>query len=256
MNIILNETAYAEQILSQIRLSKKPSYDLRILSKYFCHTKGYKPEQIYQKLVQIMEDKYEHFAITSWQTMLLDMAKQAKKFPPVQLKEVPVTRREMSVIDALESKPMRRLAFTFVCLARYRNLVNPSNNGWLNYDYKDIFKMANITITKKEQCRMIHDMEELGLIGMSKVVDNLSLHILFLDQDTQNTLLSIHDFRNLGYEYLLHHGEPYLRCQVCGILIRRRNNRTKYCTLCAEETDRQKSQIRMEQARKYRTFVL
>ena len=49
----------------------------------------------------------------------------------------------------------------------------------------------------------------------------------------------VSDFRNLGYQYLKYHGEPYFECENCGLTVRQNNKKTgrrqKYCQSCAAE---------------------
>lgn len=235
IKIILNEKNYVIDILNQNKLDKKPTFDLRMLAKYYYHEENLTPNKIYLKLVEIMENKYNNFALAKWQPTLLNIAKNAKKYPLVQIEYIPITENELLTISSIESKPMKRLAFTLLCLAKYRNLVNPKNNDWENYKFKDVFKMANIQASKKEQGFMIHDLRNLGLIKMNKIVDNLSINICYIDKENSKEMLRINDFRNLGYEYLLYCGENYIRCDICNVLFKKRGTTDKYCCNCKKD---------------------
>lgn len=242
MDIILKETDYVRDLLHRLEaepsqsLGRRPSRNLRLISRYLCHIEGKKPEAVYQTLVQIMETHYPEFSIASWQTLLLDYAKTAKQTPLSDIDYIPVTSRELSIIAHIPRKPDRRVAFALLCLSKYRNLLKEGNHNWLNHEYKEIFRMANVTATVKEQCRIIHSLKEAGYIHMSKMVDNLSIQVCFADvgRDTEE-VLQIQDFRNLGYEYLLYLKEPFFRCQRCHALTRRRSNNDKYCSNCRSE---------------------
>ncbi|WP_159430689.1 hypothetical protein [Anaerotignum propionicum] len=230
-------------------MSKKPSYDLRIVAKYLYHVENLKPNQIYKRLVKIMEEKYYNFAISQWQDLLLNIAKHAKKRDLINIDYIPVTKNELLTIDGIKSKPMKRIAFTMLCLAKYRNMVNENNRDWINYDFKDIFRMANVTATIKEQCFMIHDMKALGLIKMNKLVNNLSVNVCYIDKTESEEVLKIDDFRNLGYEYLLYCGEKFFRCKRCGVLKRRTASNMSYCRECAEIVENQKTKERVQKFR-------
>jgi uncharacterized C2H2 Zn-finger protein len=93
--------------------------------------------------------------------------------------------------------------------------------------------MANIQSTKKEQGFMIHDLRNLGLIKMNKIVDNLSINVCYVDKESSEEVLQIKDFRNLGYEYLLYSGEKFIRCEKCGVLVRQnKQNNKHFCSEC------------------------
>lgn len=235
VNIILNEKEYAEEILLKDKLDKKPTFDLRILAKYYCHEKNMTPHKIYLELVKIMENKYNNFSLAKWQSILLDLSNNSKKYKLIRIEYISITKNELLTIDGISSKPMKRLAFTLLCLVKYRNIINPKNNNWENYSFKDIFKIANIQASRKEQGCMIHDLRSLGLIKMNKIVDNLSINVCYVDNCESDEILKIKDFRNLGYEYLAYSGENFIRCKKCGILIRKKSNKSTYCKECSEE---------------------
>lgn len=251
-DILLNEKEYAEKILESKYLNKKPSFDLRILSKYFAFEKEFTQNKIYLELVKIMEEKYDKFSLSKWQDMLLNMAKQAKKYPLVDIKYVPITKNELLSIENISSQPMKRLAFTLLCLAKYKNLVNPKNNDWVNYKFKDIFKMANISINKNAQSSMIFNMKNLGLIKMNNIVDNLCVNVCYVDKANSEEIIKITDFRNLGYEYLLYCGESFIRCKECGILVRKTSTNNIYCKDCSELVKQERDRNRMNIVRKSR----
>lgn len=244
----MKEKEYVESILNQDEINENVAYKLRLIAKYYYHAQKFSVDQTYQVLVDIMSKKYIGFSISSWQTFLLNLAKQAKKKPMFDIDYIPVTENELITINSLHSKQLQRLAFTILCLAKYRNAINPQNNDWINYKYKDIFKLANIQVSVKQQCYLIHDLKTLGLIRMSKLINNLSINVCYIDKEDSKEILKIHDFKNLGYEYLLYKGENFKRCTQCNTPIRKRGKR-KYCSDCAKEIDRKKAKTRMSKIR-------
>lgn len=233
INILLNEKDYAEKIICSNKLDKKPSFDLRVLAKYYYFEKELTPNKIYLELVKSMEEKYDNFSLAKWQDMLLNLAKQAKKYPMISIKYIPITENELITVDNIKNKRMKRFAFTLLCLAKYKNMVNSKNNDWVNYKFKEIFRMANINATKKEQGCMVYDMKNLGLVKMNKMVDNLSINVCYVDKDNSKEVLQITDFRNLGYEYLLYCGEDFIRCKECRTLVRQnKQGNIIYCIEC------------------------
>ena len=87
---------------------------------------------------------------------------------------------------------------------------------------------------------MYHNLNEAGLIKFSKKVDNTNVRVCFVKPG--DAAIRITDFRNLGYQYLKYHGEPYFECQNCGVTTRYDNpdnkrscSKQKYCRSCAAE---------------------
>ncbi len=251
INIILNEEKYAADLLNQISLNKKVYNDLNLIARYLYHNQSLKDSEIYNELVNIMENKYANFIISKWQNSLLKISKDAKKKSLIVIDYIPITVNELDTINNIESKPIKRVAFTLLCLSKYKNIVNPNNNNWINYEFKDIFKASNVTATVKEQCNIINEMKHLELIKMNNLVNNLSLNICYIDKENSNIVLQINDFRNLGYEYLLYCGEKFIRCKRCNILVKKRGKTDKYCKECVLITEREKTN---ERVKKHRTL--
>ena len=150
---------------------------------------------------------------------------------------IEITKPEMELIDRLESTQIRILAFTLLCLSKYWNVVNPNGDSWVNSKDCEIMRMANVNTSIKRQSLLYHQLNELGMIQFSKKIDNTNVKVAFAQPG--ETVLRITDFRNLGYQYLKFHGEPYFECQNCGLTVKKKNKGSgrppKYCDSCAVE---------------------
>jgi hypothetical protein len=73
------------------------------------------------------------------------------------------------------------------------------------------------------------------MIGFSRKVDNTNVQVCFMEDG--ELALHVTDFRNLGYQYLKYHGEPYFVCANCGITTKLndpvKGKKQKYCPECA-----------------------
>ncbi len=257
--IILDEIGYARKLLEDLaknparRLDKKPSRDLSYIARYLGQEEELSQEAVYQRLKELMHNHYPAFNPNAWHGLLDDLSKKCLERRLLTLSYIPVYESELAKIDALKRKPIRRLAFTLLCLARYRLCALPSNNGWINYPYKDIFRLANINATVREQCLMIKELISLDYLHMNQIVDNLSLQILYLDtQNDASPRLKITEFTNLGYEYLLYCGEPYFRCQSCRILSKKTATNNRYCKSCRDSIRKERSRSGMKNLRESR----
>ena len=95
--------------------------------------------------------------------------------------------------------------------------------------------MANIRTSIKRQSAMYGTLNELGMIQFSRKVDNTNVRVCFAEDGKE--VMRITDLRNLGYQYLMYHGEPYFTCPNCGITTKVANGgnkrNQKYCQECA-----------------------
>ena len=91
----------------------------------------------------------------------------------------------------------------------------------------------------------------MGLIEYAKKINNLNIHVLYIDDESENKLF-VSDFRKLGYEWRLYKGEKYIRCADCGILVKNTNGKRRYCKDCADINKKNLDRIRMQNIRNSR----
>lgn len=240
MQIILNEKNYVEHILSKKTMepSKTNSF-LNLYARYLYHEKNLGKQSITQKLHTFMKEEYPRYHPADWTTKIETYTNRAQKYPLCQCSGVWITERELQTIEHIQNKVLERLAFTLLCLSKFRNFQNPENQNWIHYSNHQIYTMACINTTAFEKDSNFNKLKELGLIKYAKKINNLGIQILFADENSERTLL-IKDFRKLGYEWRLYKGEKFVRCTICGLLVKDTNGRRKHCKDCAEQQNRQK----------------
>lgn len=239
MTIVLNEHEWAEEMISSRSLGKKPFETLSRVSRYYIDN-GI-PKNEVRKMLDVFLIQCEPTAsIPKWADTLDAALSRAVRYEAVSIKSIDITKAEMGKIDSLDGKQIRRLAFTLLCLAKYWDIVGNSSEHWVNSKDSDIMRMANINTSIKRQSLMYYNLNAAGMIQFSKKVDNTNVKVCFMAPG--DVVMSITDFRNLGYQYLKYHGEPYFECCNCGITTKydKPNNKNslwkqKYCKACAVE---------------------
>ncbi|MCD8297749.1 MAG: hypothetical protein LUC88_09280 [Prevotella sp.] len=229
----MNERDYAQQCLLSGTVGEKPYTTLYILAKYY-YSLGYKPKKITEFLKEFMEENYPRYNSyrRTWEDTIDSVVRKAKRYKLCEIDGVWITQSELDKIAELNSKVLRRLMFTILCLAKLGNLRNEKNNGWVNNDRKEIYTLARINCSVAERNFKIGDLKDLGYLELAKKNGNLSVRVTFIDDESKRVLF-ISDFRELGYEYLKYCGENFVRCQDCGILIRGNKTGTrKRCSNC------------------------
>ena len=194
---------------------------------------------------------YPHYNSVDWFVYFEKYANKAGKFPLCKCDGIWVTENELKTINEINSKVLERLAFTILCLAKFKNFRNASNNNWINYSNGEIYSMACINTTSFEKDIKYNKLKELGLIDYAKKVDNLNIQVLYIDEESENRLF-VSDFRKLGYEWRLYKGEKYIRCADCGVLTKNTNGKRRYCKDCADTNKKSLDRNRMEAIRNSR----
>lgn len=249
MSIVLNEYEWAEKVIVDRKLGKKPCETLLRVAKYYFERK-YSRREVRKLLDEFLMQCDPDASLVAWSNTLDKITRSAAKYPPIQIDHINVSVGELEWINEIDSKLLRRLAFTMLCVSKFWNIISPNNNGWVNTDEKEIFQMANINVPSNKQDLMYGELIKRGYIKQSKRIDNLNVQMLTPETDDVVGIV-IDDFRNLGYQYLKHYGDPYFKCEKCGITVReqkyisrglQRDGRTKdpgrkrkYCSACAIE---------------------
>lgn len=235
--LIMNETQAAEKIISDKTVGKtKPMQDINLLARYFLtypNENGKFPtkKELAATLQEYLKGQYDDYQSVKWQELIEKAIKRAKTSPIIDLEYIPVTQKELDTIKDIGNKKLEKLAFTCLVVAKYYDLRNSSNNGYVNLDYSSLFKLARVTATTYEQPLLLNDLKQKGLVQRCKKVDNPNFRVLFID-DASDIVLKIDDLRELGYTYLEYLGESFIRCAGCGVLMRKKSNVMKYCKSC------------------------
>lgn len=236
MSIVLNEYEWAERMVNNHELGKKPIETLSRVAKYY-YANQYSKKEVRKLLDSFLTQCDPSASLVHWSDTLDRVAKSVDKFPIICLDGIRITQKELERIESLGGKQVRRLAFTLLCVAKYWDAVSASNNHWVNSPDKEIMQMANINTSVKRQSMMFGELRDAGFIRFSKKIDNLNVQVLFMEDG--ETAIHIQDFRNIGYQYLKHYGEPYFDCVNCGITVKiqepAKGRRQKYCPSCAVE---------------------
>ena len=234
MTVVLKENEWAHDMIQSSDLGKKPSETLRRVARYYLDS-GCSPADTRKRLDSFLIRCEPTSSLPKWSDALDYAVSRAVKYESIDIDSIDITDAEMQKIDSLDGKQIKRLAFTLLCLAKYWKIVIPDSDYWVNNKDTEIMALANINTSVKRQGLMYWTLREAGMVQFSKKVDNTNVKVCFVEDG--ETILHITDFRNLGYQYLMYHGEPYFECANCGITTKISNptNRRgqKYCSECA-----------------------
>lgn len=221
---------------------------LAMYARYLYHEQGMKKTEIIIILNDFMKENYPRYNPVDWVNYIERFANKASKHPLCKCDGIWITENELKTISEIGNKVLERLAFTILCLAKFNNFRNPNSNNWISYTNGEIYSMACINTTAFDKDIKFYQLRELGLVEYAKRVDNLSLQILYVDDESKKKLF-VTDFRKLGYEWRLYKGEKYIRCADCGVLVRKTANSQKYCKDCKKSSDKEKTKLRVARHR-------
>lgn len=239
MSIVLDERDFAERKLLSPEIGSRPGETLGRIAKYY-YASGYTKKDTVKLLRDYLQKCDPKINLVRWDGLIKSSADYAEKRQLVEIDSIPITQKELDTVGKLGSRRLQRLLFTLICCAKFGNTTNPTNKNWVNIQDKEIFIMANVTVSCETQSLLLNDLMTMGLVGYSHVIDNTNICVCCLDNQGA-PVLNITDFRNLGYQYQRYMGEAYITCDKCGITVKKTGRRQKYCCSCAEDINRENS---------------
>lgn len=250
ISVILNEYGWVQDRLNEPDLGKHPTETLKLVAMYYMDTEKD------QKVVREMVEKYllscePSASLVLWDKAISSAIKQADRRPILKVPEIVITKPEMEVIDEIKGRQGKRLATTLLCLSKYWDLCREENNHWASNKNTEIMKLANISASSKRQGALYRQLEDDGLLHFPERIDAISMQVLYTHDGEPE--MSVSDFRNIGYQYLMHKGEPFFACAECGIVTKIKNpgvgRPPKYCPSCAIKVS---TQQKVNHAMKFR----
>ena len=234
-HVVLNETLYIAKILNNnMSVNHKDiPYVLTLAGKYLYQKFDAKPRQIKDELLELVE-RLDKNNPNGYKNLIDKITSgDVKRKPLIEIPYVAITNWELETIFTLEDVIERKVCFTLLCLAKYRDMCNANNNGWETYEFTDIFRMANVNLSGTERAKVINRLIVGGFIKPSKKITNCNYQVIFINNDSP-VALKITDYRDLGNTLLSYLGEDFTRCVICGRLIKRtpKVKRKKYCADC------------------------
>ena len=201
MPVILNEEEYAKKIIDTGEVGNKPTSTLFLLSKYFRQKMEYGEKKTEKELNQFMVNNYKNYIPAQWEDVIEDISKKGKKYKLQKIDYIGITQKELDDISKVCNLKYEKLLFTMLCYAKLYNHLSETNNGWVNTDIRELYKVARVTVKyRNDKFLYLNDLEATGLISFSNKNDNLNMKINFADQST-DYVLKVDDFRELGYIY-------------------------------------------------------
>ena len=227
-NVIFDEARHAEDVLRAPNLGGHPHQSLVCVARYYM-AYGFREDAIRERINGLYNRGLDCGFIDIADSVL----KEAGRRGLADIRFLSVTAAELEIIRGIDGLRRQRLAFALLVIAKYQNELNPRNHNWVNFRHKDIFAMANIKVSVRDQYLLLNDLKTLGLLKYNRRVDNLDVRVLYAN-DEGAAVMEIYDMRNLGYQLMRRQGGSFLECQGCGAVVPRKSPRQMYCAECSK----------------------
>jgi len=227
-NVVFNEALHAQEVIRTSDLGSYPYQALVCIARYYISL-GFNVDTIRERVNTL----YNRGIDCGYIDIADSVMKEAGKRALADIRFLPVTAGELETIRGLDGVRRQRVAFALLVIAKYQNVLYSQNHNWVNFRHRDIFAMANVKVSVRDQYLLLNDLKTLGLIKYNRRVDNLDVRVLYTD-DEGPVAMEIYDMRNLGYQYMRCQGGSFLECKSCGAVVPRKSPRQMYCADCAK----------------------
>ena len=230
--LVLNENTHFKK-LNENGFEKYPNKrDLLVLCKGWLQEKEYSDEQLKHKMIEFCKNYNSQFNTSKAEGLFLSVLKDIHKENKFEFnKHINITINEIKALENLDSFKKQKIMFVILSLAKWRNVNYIYLNNGSSIKVSDIFELAKVKCTKKEQFKILHELNEEGFIDV-QLKPILKCMIPICDCDSN----SINEIEFDIDDDLIFHWENYVlpHCEICGNPFERKSNRQKYCAKCAK----------------------
>lgn len=249
--IIFDEGKYAQKVLrsKEYHTNKNQGRERSAIVRYLSSL-GYDRDNIKKELhrIPMLGDDYLSF---NNKDMIYDkIINKANNFTFVNNVEINISQKELDIILNQKNDKERDLLFVYLVYYKWASKITHLNFYSKKDEVimvvendKDLWKISGLNnLRVKDRYKICSNIVNSGLYKQHNFKKHNYFYLSFLDNDLNDTVLSISNFDNiLGELYMYINPNDYMRCMECGTVIKKTSNNRKYCTECAREINIQKT---------------
>ena len=229
--VVLNEEPHFYK-LNRSGFEKKPNKrDLIILCRGWLKEKKYSSEELKHKMIEFCKNFNSQFNVSKSESLFVNVLKSLEDQNSFEfMSHINISQNEIKSLIQLNNFKKQKVLFIMLCLAKWRNADFIYLNSGSSIKVSDIFELAKVKCTKKEQFRMLHELNNESFIDI-QLKPILKCIIPICDTNSENIISFDID------DNLIFHWENYIlpHCEICGKPFERKSNRQKYCSECAKK---------------------
>ena len=234
-----DERAIVARVLRQGFSPRGKNLEYYLLAKYYREETGLGRAACLREILRLCQKQDADFAFGDGYRDVTRQVNRAyrDKQGLIAIAALAFPKALLGRIEALPLPPeTKKVLFTLCCLQLMEYAAGRAGR-WLYVPLAKLKAYANLP-QKTAVTALLHQLCEKGLLFVS---DRGALTLPFLESDGQQAnadeacvRIDAGDFSHLGLVYAYLSGEKgMMRCQQCGMLIKKRGNRQRYCPACA-----------------------
>lgn len=232
MPIIFNEREHAKIVIEKgFQTSRNKSFELQLVANYL-REQGHSDKEIEEELHRISKRNFTDYNKVQMYDFIDNKVKKSKKGKLKENFPVYITRAEMNTILSESNIKYQKLLFVYLVLAKFYMSNNKADKYYVGCEDNDIFKLCDMYTRKQEKLDMMHYLTVKGYI---KPTLSMSSIVNYVNEDSE-VVMEVIPNEDMIYrfekEYL---GGIFINCEICGRLVKKTNNRIKYCKKCSKK---------------------
>ena len=231
MPIIFDEYEHVKKMLvSGFQTSNNNKFELQLLATYL-RNEGLSDKQIELELHNFSKKYLNNYNKVKYYKIIDEKVKKSKKFILKRAYPVNVTQNELNTILKEDNYKCQKLMFVYLILAKYYMSNNHTSKYYVSCKDNDIFKLCDMYVRKQDKMDLMHYLTKRGYITPTL---NMSSIVNYID-DNDDIVMSLKPDYDMVYYFERYLGGIFINCEICGKLVKKTNNRIKYCKDCAKK---------------------
>lgn len=238
--IVLNYNEQFENIIKN-GFEKFPNHRDMLILAYKWKEQGKTQQSIKDMLLDFCNKQNNQFCQVKYENTINEILIQIQE----KQKEIPqniyFTQNEIDKLNTIDNYNNKKVMFIIMSLIKIKggDCIYLTSSSTIKQ--KDIFELANINCSMRNQDLILHELYACGAINVS-----LKPLLKITSDWISNDCLKKYSFspnNNLILQYELITGKA-IYCECCGIIVHKQNNKMKYCKDCAKKINIEKTKKR------------
>jgi hypothetical protein len=238
-----NELEDMEAIANGDRLNKFSNTDIiKMLARYNCFVRNLDYDANRKNIKTFVDVAMPNVDINEFANIINSAARNAKKYPIVNIQEIIITNNELDVISSLNDLKQEKILFVILVMAKYNYALHDGKYGYTAYcKYSELFKMAKVSVPTKDRAYFMQFVVRNGLVDIPSTPGVVAMKPLFVDDNNENVALKIGlvEFNNLADTYCAWKcPNKWRKCRTCKSWFKKYENedgtKAQVCKHCKE----------------------
>ena len=235
--IIFDEEEHVKKILKdEISISNKNKYDLQLLTIYY-KNQGLDNDEIYNKIDTFCKANIINYNSDTSYKILDKLIKNSNNRKLKSAAPIFITCAELDTIKKETSLKIQKIMFVYLVLAKYYMSNNHTDKFYVGMKDSDIFSLCKFYAKKNEKLNYMYYLTQKGYITPTLTMSSI---VNYIDEDSP-IILTLIPNDDMEFEFEKYNGIKFIKCERCGKLERKKNNKHKYCLSCAKKIKSAKS---------------